>query len=204
MPRLLLVCTLLSAFSLVATAHAQDTLRRVPLVFHVVQQAGKPVADAAFLAAQLEHANVIYRALGFTLVAVAQKKLSAAHARLVERSDRDALRASLTPGVINCFIVATLMDVDEPGRERRGVHWHVRKEPSKHFVIVSAISGPYVLAHELGHFLGNPEHSDTPGNLMSYQHTEEVPVLDEVQKQHVLRTLDMLFQTGELTPNAKR
>ena len=199
MRRLLLVCTLFLA----TTAHAEDTLRRVPLVFHVAQRAGKPVADAAFLAAQLAHANEIYRALGFSLVAIAQHKLSAAHARLVERKDRDALGASLTPGMINCFIVATLMDVDEPGRERRGVHWHVRSEPRQHFVIVSAISGPYVLAHELGHFFGNPEHSDTPGNLMSYQHTDEVPRLDEAQRERVVHTLDKLFETRELRRNAK-
>ena len=196
-----------SGFSSLASkdrAHAQDAPVQVPLIFHVAELDGKPVADAEFLRTQLEHANTIYRPLGLELVRVAQQKLGAAHARLVTRSERDALGASLVRGAINCFIVAQLMDVDEPGRERRGVHWHVRGS-RKHLVIVSAISGPYVLAHELGHFLGNPEHSDVAGNLMSYQHTDQVPVLDMLQRQRVKQTVEALFRTKELhqgTPSA--
>lgn len=178
-------------------AHAQDAPQQVPLIFHVAELDGKPVAEADFLRSQLEHANTIYRSLGLELVQVGQRKLGATHARLVTRGERDALGASIVRAAINCFIVAQLMDVDEPGRERRGVHWHVRGS-NKHLVIVSAISGPYVLAHELGHFLGNPEHSDVAGNLMSYQHTEQIPVLDPVQVGRVKRTIEALFRSREL------
>jgi hypothetical protein len=80
------------------------------------------------------------------------------------------------------------------------VHWRVRRDPRRHFVVVSAISGPYVLAHELGHYFGNPEHSQIPGNLMSYLHTEAVPVLDSEQRQRVLATLQQLLTQGELEP----
>ena len=65
-------------------------------------------------------------------------------------------------------------------------------------MIVSAISGPYVLAHELGHFLGNPEHSEVAGNLMSYQLTDEVPVLDHAQIGRVRDTVEALFRSSEL------
>lgn len=171
------------------------------MIFHVAELAGKPVADAEFLRSQLEHANQIYRPLGIELAQVGQQKLESAHARLVTRGQRDALAKSLVRGAINCFIVAQLMDVDEPGRERRGVHWHVRGS-QKHLVIVSAISGPYVLAHELGHFFGNPEHSEVIGNLMSYQHTEQVPVLDSVQTTRVLQTVEALFRSRELRDHA--
>jgi hypothetical protein len=197
----------LLALSVSATVHARgdDDRRSIPIVFHVAHSEGKPVADDAFLASELEHANIIYRELGLELVRVSQDKLAQRHARIVERRDRDALGALLEGGVINVFIVGCLMDVDEPGRERRGVHWRVRNQRQRHFVIVSAISGPYVLAHELGHFFGNPEHSDVPGNLMSYQQTDAVPVLDPDQRNNVARTLESLFSSGELrAPSAAR
>jgi hypothetical protein len=179
-------------------AHADEARRAIPIAFQIADSAGKPVADDAFVASELEHANAIYRELGIELVDVSHHKLAQRHARIVERRDRDALGPLLRPGVINVFVVGCLMDVDEPGRERRGVHWRVRSDKQRHFVIVSAISGPYVLAHELGHFLGNPEHSDVPGNLMSYQHTEAVPVLDAAQRERVAHTVAALFASGEL------
>jgi hypothetical protein len=119
---------------------------------------------------------------------------------LVTRADRDALGAYVQAGVIDCMIVGTLMDVDEPGRDRRGVHWRVRTQRRRHFVIVSAISGPYVLAHELGHFLGNRAHSATPGNIMSYASRPGVPSLDEAQLRRIRRTLRRMRTTGELQP----
>lgn len=191
-----LVC--IATLPLVALAAALP--RRVPVQFHVSRRSGTPVADGAFLERQLEHANLIYRPMGIELVALAPRTLHTRHARLQTRAHRDALGASVRPQVLNVFVVATLMDVDEAGRERRGVHWRVRRQPAKHFVILSAISGPYVLAHELGHFLGNPAHSDLVGNLMSYQHTDAVPTLDDAQQANVQRTLDALLVSGELRP----
>ncbi|MDB4989935.1 MAG: hypothetical protein JWN04_5113 [Myxococcaceae bacterium] len=198
---LLWSCSVLSA----PRVAADEALRKVPLLLHVAEHAGVPVADAAFLRQQVEFANLIYRAVGLELVVVKQQRLASRHARLVQRRDRDALQTSLQPGVVNWFVVATLMDVDEPGRERRGVHWRVRSDPRKHFVVVSAASSPFVLAHELGHFFGNQEHSEVPGNLMSYQQTDAVPVLDQVQKSRILTTLHALIERNELalvTPTA--
>lgn len=173
---------------------------RIPLHFRVVHIDGQPVAPEAFLAEQLAHANEIYRPLGIELVDAKRGTLAKRHARMLSREDRDRLGAFLSPGAINCMIVATLMDVDEPGRERRGVHWTHRSERDRHYVIVSAISGPYVLAHELGHFFGNREHSDTPGNLMSYERTDAPPFLDEAQKKRVRDTLARMLGSGELKP----
>jgi hypothetical protein len=39
-----------------------------------------------------------------------------------------------------------------------------------------------------------------PGNLMSYQQTGEVPVLDATQRKNVARTVASLFSGGELRP----
>ncbi|HEX5657384.1 MAG TPA: hypothetical protein VFX59_09315 [Polyangiales bacterium] len=178
---------------LCASAHAQV---QVPVLLHMAQENEADVAPAEFIETELEHANTIYRPLGIELVLAGTR--SFVEARLVTREDRDALGAHLRRGVINWFVVAQLMDVDEPGRERRGVHWHVRASPARRFVIVSAISGPYVLAHELGHFFGNPQHSDVAGNLMCYTQTDQVPVLDDAQQANVARTLRSMRTRGEL------
>jgi hypothetical protein len=180
-------------FLLCAVARAQV---QVPVLAHVARE-----VEPAFLDTQLEHANRIYEPLGIQLVIAGRRTLD--EARMITREDRDGLGAHLIDGVINWFVVTQLMDVDEPGRERRGVHWHVRAAPSKRFVIVSAIAGPYVLAHELGHFFGNPQHSDVAGNLMCYAQTDQVPVLDDAQQANVARTLRRMRARGELLPLQK-
>lgn len=171
---------------------------RVPIVFHVAQREGEPVAPPAFLAEQLAAARSIYGPLGVELVEHGRVPLGAEHAELVTRADRDALLPYVRWGEIHCFIVERLMDVDEPGRERRGVHWRPRPAPERSFVVVSQISKPYVLAHELGHWFGNREHSPVPGNLMSYTRTEQPPFLDAHQIRRVERTLAAMLESGKL------
>ena len=187
-------------------AHGQaraDVPTRIPVVFHVAQRGGEPVAPPTFIAEQLAAANAIFGPLGIELVDKERVALPGDHAELVTRADRDALARHVRharEGVIDCFVVARLMDVDEPGRERRGVHWHPRSPPVQSFVIVSAISKPYVLAHELGHLFGNREHSDVPGNLMSYTRAEGPPFLDQAQIRRVRRTLAAMLKTRRLIP----
>lgn len=171
---------------------------RIPVVFHVAQREGEAVAPASFITEQLAVANTIYGPLGVELVERERIPLATAHAELVTRAERDALVRHVRKGAIHCFVVATLMDVDEPGRERRGVHWRPRPRPRDSFLIVSKISAPYVLAHELGHFFGNREHSRVPGNLMSYQRGEGAPFLDDAQVRRIRRTLAELLKTGRL------
>lgn len=171
---------------------------RIELIFHVAQVEGVPVAPPAFIAEQLAAANVIYQPLGIELVGREGAALPAAHAELVTRADRDALASHVRRGAIHCFVVARLMDVDEPGRERRGVHWHPRPDPRRSYLIVSKISKPFVLAHELGHLFGNPTHSVVPGNLMSYERTTQPPFLDAAQVRNVRRTLATLLKNRRL------
>jgi hypothetical protein len=195
----LLACAITALCLVGAVARASAPVR-IAVIFHVAQQNGEPVAPASFIAEQLAAANAIYGPLGIELVETGRVPLAAAHAELITRADRDALAGYVRKGAIHCFVVSKLMDVDEPGRERRGVHWHPRPAPRQSFLIVSKISFRYVLAHELGHLLGNREHSEVPGNLMSYKRTDAPPFLDEAQIQRVRRTLAALLKAGTLVP----
>lgn len=172
--------------------------RRIPIVFHVAEREGVAVAPAAFIDEQLAAANSIYVPLGIELVERERVSLAPAHAELVTRADRDALGAFVRQGAVHCFIVGKLMDVDEPGRERRGVHWRPHGKAADSFLIVSKISKPWVLAHELGHFFGHREHSAVPGNLMSYAWTVEPPFLDAAQARRMRQKLRALLKNGKL------
>lgn len=190
----------IAGYALIATSAGASGPVRIPIIFHVAELEGEPVAPASFIDAQLAAANTIYRPLGIELVERERVALAAAHAEMVTRADRDALVRYVRKGAIHCFIVAKLMDVDEPGRERRGVHWRPRPSPRQSLLIVSQISGPYLLAHELGHMFGNREHSDVPGNLMSYKRAEGPPFLDEAQRRRIRLTLADLLKAGRLVP----
>jgi hypothetical protein len=186
-----------AALALGVVAHA-DAPVRVGIVFHVVASPAHHAPPEDFIRQQLEHANAIYRPLGLELLDAGRTSLPQRHEKLVTRADRDKLLPQARKGAVHCVVVATLMDVDEPGRERRGVHWRSRRD-ARRLVILSTLAGPYVLAHELGHFFGNREHSDTPGNLMSYDWTIGPPFLDEAQQATLRQTLRRMLDTHELS-----
>ncbi len=167
---------------------------------HVAERGGVPVVDDAFIADRIARANQIFAVRGVQFEVTSRKPLAERHAAMETRADRDALGAYFARGTLHVFCVASLRDVDEPERMRRGVHWRSTTHRGAHFVIVSAIAGVSVLAHELGHYLGNPEHSDVPGNLMSYEHTEVLPFLDEVQAARLRRRLKAYLASKELVP----
>jgi hypothetical protein len=164
----------------------------------IVRVDGKPVVPDQFVPERIASANHIYEPYGVRFVQGAQLDLAVEHAALENAADRDALGARVRPHVINCFVVRSLRDIDEPERMRRGVHWHSRSYPGVHYVILSSIAGPDVLAHELGHYLGNPKHSETPGNLMSYLRGDVPPFLDDAQVKRMTRTIRGYVKSGEL------
>jgi hypothetical protein len=192
------ITAIMAMLCLPATLARAEGPRRIPIIFHVAQREGEAVAPESFISEQLAAANTIYRPLGIDLVDIERVPLGAQHAEMLTRSDRDALARYVKKGAIHVFIVAKLMDVDEAGRERRGVHWHPRPSPRDSYLIVSQISGRYVLAHELGHMFGNPQHSDVPGNLMCYQRAEGTPFLDDAQIRRVRRALAALLKEGRI------
>jgi hypothetical protein len=172
----------------------------LPIKLHVAREGDGSVVPPEFIAQRIARANEIYAPYDVGFVVAAQVDLPATHAVIDTREQRDALGAYVQRGAIDCFVVRSLRDVDEPERMRRGVHWHVQSRPgTPHYVILSSIAGQDVLAHELGHYLGNPKHSDTPGNLMSYTHLPDaLPFLDPAQVRRMHATIRGYLHRAEL------
>jgi hypothetical protein len=176
----------------------------LPIVVHVAEVDGQPVVPADFVAQRVERANAIFAPYAVSFAVSATRPLAAAHAVLESRADRDALASQVDTGVIDCFVVRSMRDVDDPTELRRGVHWHAPARAGSsarpHYVILSTLGGISVLAHELGHYLGNPAHSDVVGNLMSYDHGGQLPVLDTAQRKRLERVLRGYLRRRELVP----
>lgn len=117
------------------------------------------------------------------------------------REQRDALQALVRDGFVNVFVVRELRSWEPGGGIIRGVHWHRthhRGGRGEHYIIIASYAAEYVLAHELGHFFGNPRHSRVRGNLMSYLRGKGVPTLDRHQVRRVRRAARRYARTGEL------
>ena len=122
--------------------------------------------DVAFVTAQLEQANAHHGPAGLGFEVVEVELLPATATDIVTRSDRDLLgHDRWQRGLVDVYIVSSLANVDEPGAIR-GVHWRSRKDRARRWVILSRISAPRVLAHELGHYFGLA-HSTVPASLMN-------------------------------------
>lgn len=193
----------MAALAAIVVASASNAVRArgphvLPIAFQIASAGAQPVVTPEFIAERVARANQIFAAYGVQFVAASTDALPGDHAAIETAADRDVLGANVRRGVINCFVVGSLRDVDDPAQMRRGVHWHSRAYAGAHYVVLSSIAGPDVLAHEIGHFLGNPKHSETPGNLMSYMRTEALPFLDAAQAQRVQRSVREYLRSGEL------
>lgn len=143
---------------------------------HVAQVSDRPVASEDFLRAQWASAHGLFGGIEFAPQPAPAHPMAA---RIESRADRDALAKHAITGAVNVFVVESLADVDEPGRQRLGVHW---RAGGTHYVIVATYAVPGgaacppqytckedsgLLAHELGHFFGL-SHDSREDNLMSY------------------------------------
>src|SRR5262245_39811596 len=136
-PIALLIAGAMCTASASATGQTPHVL---PIVFHVAtSNTGEPAVSDEFLTGQLVKAHAIFAPYGVRFVETGRRPLAATHAALENRADRDALGRYARRGAIDCFVVASLRDVDEPERMRRGVHWRSRSYRGTHFVILSAI-----------------------------------------------------------------
>jgi len=182
------------ALLLVATpARAEVT---AGLSISIARENGAPVVDDAWLEQQIVDANHFFAPLGTTFRWTEEKELAEPHGEMHTRADRDALTPLMASGVVDVFVVRSLDDVDEPGRVRRGVCW--TGLGGKRFVILSRIAPARVLAHELGHFFGNPQHSAVPDNLMSYTRTGGEVFLDPSQITKIKQFSAHFIATGRL------
>lgn len=154
------------------------------------------IVDDAWIQGQIDEANRLFGPLGTRFRAVREKPLAARHATLRTREDRDALTPLTELGMIDVFLVSELEDVDEPGRRRMGVCW--TGKGGKRFIVVSRRARPLVLAHELGHFFGNRQHSDVVNNVMSYTHDGGEAFFDERQMATIKRFSERFLRSGRL------
>ena len=158
------------------TASTQAVTQRFTLVVHADR------VEQGWLDAQLANTQALFEpaGVGFELGELRRSAAGAELGAIEDRAERDALGARVEtsrsgePTRVNVFLTERLVDVDDPPSERMGVHWRRRRARNVHYVIVSTQAWPTTLAHELGHYFGNP-HSPTPNNIMSYQRDGSVP-----------------------------
>jgi hypothetical protein len=178
--RWVLAWLLASAATCAKSAAAEPEIPTIPIAFAIASDDGEPVRDSAWLDEQLARAQELFGAQGVRFKRTSATPLGAEHAHVLTRADRDALAPLVKPGVVNVFVVAGLADIDEADRFRSGVHWRASSQPKTRYIVLAAAASRTVLAHELGHFFGNP-HSAVPDNVMSYTRTGAPPFFDAKQ-----------------------
>lgn len=175
-----------------ATADVANTF---PIVVRVAGP--KAVVSDAWIEEQVRRANHVFAPTGIRFRTIEVAPMRELYREVDTIYARNRLERLVRGGVVNCFVVDHLRDIHDPRQMRRGVHWNVSGESPKHFVILSKIGPPTTLAHELGHFFGNQNHSAVPGNIMSYEHGPS-PSFNERQIERVRRTAFEELRRGRL------
>ena len=180
-------------------AASSDPIATFPLSLAFAEDDGHRVQDAAWLASELAEVERLYGPLGVRFHVASERALGPTHLHVETRGDRDAFAAECVAKTINVFVVGSLRDVDDGVTFRRGVHWRHTQHHERRFILVSAIAGPSVLAHELGHYFGNG-HSTVTDNLMSYDRTGAEVFLDATQAATIRKSARLALSSGELRP----
>jgi hypothetical protein len=155
-----------------------DRERCVGISLHVVTEDGTTVQPPKWFARQVAVANRHFAAINVGFRVAEVHTLPATDHTISTRQHRDEIGARrFSKGVIHVFLIGRLDDVDAVDAEIRGVHWRLRRNVEKRWILLSAISSDMVLAHELGHFFGLP-HSRYPISIMNKRPRERPPRKD--------------------------
>jgi hypothetical protein len=185
---------LAAAMLVSGTASAETTFG---LHIAVAREGSDRVVDRTWLDDQLAEANRLFVPIGTRFRWVVDKDLPEPHGEMHTRAQRTALTKLTTEHVIDIFVVRALEDVDEPGRMRMGVCW--TGTAGKRYVILSRTAAASVLAHELGHYFGNP-HSAVTNNVMSYSRDGGTVFFDDVQSRTIQAFTSRFLREKTLTP----
>jgi len=115
-----------------------------------------PVADAAWVARQLEFANRHFEALDVGWQIVGVDSLPGSATRVEDAQERDSFAPLVSGTVVDVFVTGQLDDIDKPGAVAYGVTWRTKDARERKFVILSTQAWERTLAHELGHVFGLP------------------------------------------------
>lgn len=180
-----------------ANATGDQPAVMLPIRFHVTTPGGRPAVSRRWLNTQIAEANRVFAPTGVSFEELGTESVSGQHARLVSRRDRHALARYLERGVVNVFVVSSMVDVDDRTSMRRGVHWTLPWRRDNHFVVLTSIGPRTTLAHELGHYFGNRQHTQVFGNIMSYEHGS-APSLSPMQERRVRDSVRRELRTQAL------
>ena len=167
-----------------------------------------PAVSRAWFHERLGHANRLFDVIGVRFEVASWESLRVANAPVDTRAQRDALGAAMNhEGQVDVYLVPRLTDVDAPPAQIRGVHWRLRRDTSRRWIIMSAISGPMVLAHELGHFFSLP-HGAEPTSIMNKRPRRNPPweqrVFTPREQTAMVTALKRMLDSGRLTPREAR
>lgn len=119
------------------------------------------------------HVAAATRILGAHGIAVSARyaRFTPRRCTLLSRQDRhEQARFARMDGTVTVLVFARIRDVDDPAYELAGVHWRYvgrqRQLQRRRWVFLTSVADPPVLAHELGHFLGQ-QHDTRGGNIMT-------------------------------------
>ncbi len=193
-----IACVLASAlFILVPSSARADDAPVFALAITVAEIDHRPVQSEEWIAAQVAAAEGLFGPIGVHLRWALAKPMDSRFAVMDSRADRDALGSELEEKMINVLVVGRLRDVDDPSRDRMGVCWQNQRDPRKRYIVLSGTSRPTVLAHELGHFFGNP-HSTVVDNVMSYARADGIVFFDDAQKSIIRAHAARYLRSGDL------
>lgn len=173
---------------------------------HIVVTKAGPVQTPQWVREQIVQVHRHFAPVGVQMQIDTVSALPASNEHIHSRRDRDELgRTRFGRGVVHWFVVGQLDNVDEPG-EIRGVHWRLRGDRSKRWVILSKISSDRVLTHELGHFFGLP-HSTEAISLMNKTPRDDPPweqrTFSQKEYKRMRRHRDKMFTDGMLVDPRK-